>query len=69
MSTLLLLFAASGVGCITVVDHYIMEVFNLHWQVIHTKGRRRTSKARSVCNAMRDLNPTVLAMTVTNPIT
>ena len=36
--TLLLLLAASGVGRITVVDHDDVEVSNLYWQVIHTKG-------------------------------
>ena len=41
-STLLLFLAASGVGRITVVDHDDVEVSNLHWQVIHTKGRRGT---------------------------
>ena len=41
--TFLLFFAASGVGNITVVHHDNMEVLNLHWKVIHTKGRRGTS--------------------------
>ena len=50
--TLLLLLAASGVGRIMVVDHNDVEVSNLHWLVIHTKGRRRTRKARSARNAM-----------------
>ena len=31
-------------GRITVVDHDDVEVSNLHWQVIHTEGRRETSK-------------------------
>ena len=43
-STLLLFLAASGVGRIAVVDHDDVEVSNLHWQVIHTEGRRGTSK-------------------------
>ena len=42
--TFLLFLAASGVGHITVVHHDNMEVSNLHWKVIHTKGRRGTSK-------------------------
>ena len=43
-SNLLLFLAASGVGRITVVDHDDVEVSNLHWQVIYTKGGRGTSK-------------------------
>ena len=68
-STLLLLLADSGVDCITVVDHYYVEVSNLHRQVIHSKGRRGTSKSGSARNAMRDLNPTVSVMDVVYPLT
>ena len=67
--TLLLLLAASGVGRIMVVDHNNLEVSNLHRQVIHSKGRRGTSKAGSARNAMRDLNPTVSVMDVVYPLT
>ena len=42
---------------------------NPHWQVIHTEGRRGTSKARSARDAMRPLNPTVLVTAVTEPLT
>ena len=54
---------------ITVVDHNYMEVSNLHWQVIHTKGRRVMIKARYACNSMKDLNPTVFVMAVMEPLT
>ena len=67
-STLLLLLAASGVVRITVVDHDNFEVPNLHQQVIHTEGKRGTSKARSASDAMRSLNPTVLVTDVTEPL-
>ena len=43
-STLLLFLAASVMRRITVVDHDNLEVSNLHWQVMHTEGRRGTSK-------------------------
>ena len=66
--TLLLLLAASVVGHITVVDHNDLEVSNLHWQVIHTKGKGGTSKAGSVHNAMRDLKPTLLVTVVVEPL-
>ena len=64
-SILLLFLAASGVGCIKVVDHNNVEVYNLHWKVIYTEGKRETSKARSARNAMRALNPTVSVTAVT----
>ena len=68
-STLFLFLAASGVGHITVVGHYDVEVSNLHQQVINTNGGRGTSKARYACNTMRDLNPTLLVTAVTEPLT
>ena len=68
-TTLLLLFSASGMGRITVVDHDNMEVSNLHWQVVLTKGRRGTIKARSTRNAMRALKPTISVMAVMDTLT
>ena len=46
-----------------------VEVSNLPRQVIHTEGRRATSKARSARNNMRSLNPTVSVTAVTYPLT
>ena len=66
---LLLLFSASGLVCITKVDHEDVEVSNLHWKVIHTKEMRGTIKARYTCDTTRDLNPTVLVTAVTDPLT
>ena len=57
--TLLLFLAASGVGCITEAEHDNVEVSKIHWQVIHTKGRKGKSKARSTRKDMRALYPTV----------
>ena len=67
-STLLLFLADSGVDCIKVVDHDDVEVSYLHRQVIHTEGRRGTSKARYARNTMRALNPTVSVMDVMDPL-
>ena len=67
-SNLLLLFSASGVGRITVVDHENVEVSNLHWKVIQTEGRRGTRNARSARDATRDLNPTVSVTDVTETL-
>ena len=68
-STLLLFLAASGMGLITVVKHDDVELSNLHQYVIHTKGRRLTSKARSSRDAMRSVNPTLLVTPMTEPLT
>ena len=67
-TNLLLFMATSGVGCITVVDHNNVEVYNLHWQVIHTEDRLVTIKATSVRNATRALKPTVLVRAVMDPL-
>ena len=64
-STLLPFLAASDVGRITVVNHNNAEVYNLLRKVIHTEGRRLTSKAISACNAIRALNPTESVTAVT----
>ena len=67
--TLILLLAASGLVIITVVDHDNVKASNLHWQVIHTEGRRGTSKSRSARDAMRALNPTVSVTAVMDLLT
>ena len=66
---LLLFLAASGVGFITVVGHNNVEVSNLHRKVIHTEGRRVMIKARSACDTMKALKPTVSVTAVTDPLT
>ena len=68
-TNLLLLLATSGVGRITVADHDDVEVSNLHWQVINTKGRIRMRNSRSARDDMRDLNPTVSVTAMTEPFT
>ena len=51
------------------VDHDNIKVSNLHWQFIHTEGRRVTSKARSARDAMRALNSTVFMSSVMDTLT
>ena len=51
-----------------VVDHYDVEVSNLHCQVIHTEGMMATSKVRSTRNDMRTINPTVSLTAVTETL-
>ena len=67
--TLLIFLSTSGVGRIIVMDHDNVDVYNLHRQVIHTKGRRETRKARPTRNDIRFQNPTVLVTATTEPLT
>ena len=48
--------------------HDDVEVYNIHWQVIYTKVRRVTIKARSASDARRSLNPTVSVTAVVDPL-
>ncbi len=43
----LLYLAAAGVGTLGIVDHDVVELSNLHRQVIHTEGRLGMSKSES----------------------
>lgn len=51
--------AAAGVGTIGVIDDDVVEVSNLHRQVIHTADRLEMPKVFSAQAALRDLNPHV----------
>jgi molybdopterin/thiamine biosynthesis adenylyltransferase len=52
--------AASGVGCIGVVDGDVVEPSNLQRQIIHTDQRIGMEKTRSAEIAMKALNPFIL---------
>ncbi|NXN27796.1 MOCS3 sulfurtransferase, partial [Nycticryphes semicollaris] len=51
--------AAAGVGRLGLVDHDVVEMSNLHRQVLHGEARRGLSKAISAAAALRLLNSTV----------
>ncbi|XP_076039276.1 ubiquitin-like activating enzyme 4 [Oratosquilla oratoria] len=55
--------AAAGVGCIGLVDYDVVEVSNLHRQVLHTEARIGVSKAVSLSTAIQDLNGHVRVVT------
>eukprot|EP00804_Cyclotella_cryptica_P004773 CCRYP_004866-RA/>CCRYP_004866-RA protein AED:0.03 eAED:0.03 QI:72/1/1/1/1/1/2/42/614 len=65
-STVLLYLAASGVGHITIVDYDVVEMSNLHRQIIHkdhdssyANERVGMNKAQSAKASMLALNPTI----------
>ncbi len=58
-SPALLYLAGAGVGTVTIIDDDVVDVSNLHRQVIHTTEGVGCPKAESAAEAMRALNPEV----------
>lgn len=58
-SPALLYLAASGVGCIGVIDDDLVENSNLQRQIIHTDQSIGTPKVQSATRAIKALNPFV----------
>lgn len=58
-SSALLYLAAAGVGQIGVMDGDVVEVSNLHRQVIHRSSREGQNKAESAKLSMLELNPLI----------
>ncbi|KAK3019640.1 hypothetical protein RJ639_005002 [Escallonia herrerae] len=58
-SPALLYLAASGVGRLGLVDHDVVELNNLHRQIIHTEDYIGRSKVESVAAACRSINSTL----------
>ncbi|MEX3610308.1 ThiF family adenylyltransferase [Rothia sp. LK2588] len=55
----LLYLAGAGVGRVVIVDDDVVELSNLHRQVIHTAASVGNSKAESAAAALRSLNPLI----------
>lgn len=58
-SPALLYLAACGVGRIGIVDHDIVELNNLHRQIIHSEAYIGQSKVESAAAACRSINSTI----------
>lgn len=58
-SPTLLYLAAAGVGTLGVVDDDVVELSNLHRQVIHGQGALGEPKTASAARRIRDVNPHV----------
>lgn len=68
-STVLLYLAAAGVGFLAIADFDVVEVSNLHRQIIHKDQNAGKSKVDSAREAVLDLNPTIKCTTLTVSIT
>ncbi|XP_058090172.1 adenylyltransferase and sulfurtransferase MOCS3 [Magnolia sinica] len=58
-SPALLYLAACGVGCLGIVDNDVVELNNLHRQIIHTEAYIGQSKVKSAAAACRAINSTI----------
>ncbi|GAV85884.1 Rhodanese domain-containing protein/ThiF domain-containing protein/MoeZ_MoeB domain-containing protein [Cephalotus follicularis] len=58
-SPALLYLAACGVGRLGIVDHDVVELNNMHRQVIHTEAYIGQPKAKSAAAACRSINSTI----------
>lgn len=58
-SPALLYLAAAGVGTIGIIDDDVVDLTNLHRQVIHTTAEVGVPKTASAAKAIHDLNPEV----------
>ena len=65
-SPVALYLGSAGVGHITVVDHDRVETTNLQRQIAHTMARVGHYKARSIVEAIAQINPDVQVTAVTH---
>uniref|UniRef100_A0A7S3DSI5 Adenylyltransferase and sulfurtransferase MOCS3 homolog n=1 Tax=Entomoneis paludosa TaxID=265537 RepID=A0A7S3DSI5_9STRA len=68
-STVILYLAASGIGRMGIVDFDVVEVSNLHRQVIHTTQRVGWNKAVSACYSVQQLNPSANCLAYNEEVT
>lgn len=68
-SPALLYLAGAGVGRVTLIDDDVVDLSNLHRQVIHTTEAVGESKAESARREMLALNPTIEVTTFTERLT
>ncbi len=64
-----LYLAAAGVGLIGVVDHDVVDVSNLHRQILHDSASLGARKVESARERMHEVNPLVDVDTYDEPLT
>ncbi|CAB4278028.1 unnamed protein product [Prunus armeniaca] len=67
-SPALLYLAACGVGRLGIVDHDVVELNNMHRQIIHTEDFIGQPKVRSAANACRSINSTIQVVEYQEPL-
>jgi len=60
--------AAAGVGALGIVDYDVVDLSNLHRQIIHGHKNLGRPKVDSAAEALRDINPDVAVRTYDEPI-
>ncbi len=60
--------AAAGVGTLGIVDYDVVDLSNLHRQIIHGHKNLGRPKVDSAAEALRDINPDVAVRTYNEPI-
>src|SRR5699024_8264550 len=68
-SPALLYLAGAGIGQVTVIDDDVVDLSNLHRQVIHRDAAVGRAKAESAAEAMSALNPEITVTAVTGRLT
>jgi molybdopterin/thiamine biosynthesis adenylyltransferase len=63
-----LYLAAAGVGTLGVVDYDVVDLSNLHRQIIHGHANIGRPKVESVAQRLRDVNPDVRVVAHSEPI-
>ncbi len=63
-----LYLAAAGVGTIGIVDYDVVDISNLHRQIVHGHANIGRAKVESVRERLADVNPDVKVVTYNEPI-
>lgn len=68
-SVVLPALAAAGIGYITIIDHDVIDITNLHRQTIYRTDQDGQSKAQCAANYIRALNPEITVAAITEKLT
>ncbi len=68
-ATALPALAAAGIGNITIIDHDVIDITNLHRQTIYRTDQTGQSKAECAAEYLRALNPEITVTSITEKLT